>query len=364
MRIISLTADGYRNLSVPKLRPEEGVNIFYGDNAQGKTNLLEAVWLFTGGRSFRGAKDRELVGFSRTDARLSLRFFAEEREQQAAITVAGRRQAELNGIPQRTPAALAGHFCAVVFSPAHLTLVKDGPEARRRFIDAAYCPLRPAYVRTMTEYVPALAQRNALLRSGYADAALLAPWDEQVAALGARVTAARRAYVRRLAPAASAIYRGLSGDKEELSVGYDSPLPETDTAAVAAALYDALTAHRGDDLAAGFTTCGPHRDDLSLAINGLSARRFGSQGQQRSVVLALKLAEAAILREVTGEPPVVLLDDVMSELDPSRQDYILNHLTGWQVFITCCDPAAIVRSTGGAAFKVSAGTIESGEGSL
>lgn len=357
MHIVSLAADGFRNLAPTVLDPDRGVNIFYGDNAQGKTNLLEAIWLFTGGRSFRGAKDRELVAFSGDCARLALRFFAEEREQEAKLTVAGRRQAERNGISLRSPTELAGRFCAVVFSPAHLSLVKDGPEARRRFLDAAYCPLRPAYIRTMAEYARALAQRNALLRSGTAEAALLAPWDEQVAALGARVAAARRAYIRRLAPAAYAIYRGLSGDKEELSVSYDTPLPEADTPEVAAALYDALCAHRRDDLAAGFTTCGPHRDDLTLTINGLSARRFGSQGQQRSVVLALKLAEAAILRDVSGEPPVVLLDDVMSELDPSRQDYILNHLSGWQVFITCCDPAAIVRSTGGAAFRVSAGTV-------
>ena len=357
MVITSLTTDGFRNLDTATLRLKEGVNIFYGDNAQGKTNLLEAIWLFTGGRSFRGAKDREMVAFGREEAALSLRFFAEEREQEAAITVSSRRRAELNGIAQRSPAGLAGHFCAVVFSPAHLSLVKDGPEARRRFVDAAYCPLRPGYIRTLSEYTRALTQRNALLRSGMVEEALLAPWDEAVSTLGARVIAARRAYVRRLSPAAAEVYRGLSGEKEELAVCYDTPFPDAPAETVADALRRALCDHRRDDIAAGFTTCGPHRDDLLLTLDGLSARRFGSQGQQRSAVLALKLAEAAILRDITGEPPIVLLDDVMSELDPSRQDYILNHLTGWQVCITCCDPAAIVRSTGGAAFHLTGGAV-------
>lgn len=357
MYVTGLTVDGFRNLAATTLQPREGVNIFHGDNAQGKTNLLEALWLFTGGRSFRGAKDKELKNLQRDAAHLTLSFYAEGRPQEATLDIESRRKATLNGLPLKTASGLAGKFCAVVFSPAHLSLIKDGPEARRRFIDAAYCPLRPGYIHTLSEYSRALTQRNALLKNGMTDEGLLGSWDENLALLGARVVAARRAYIKKLLPEAAAVYDGLSGGREQLTLTYDSVLPEGELKEVAGALLSLLREKRREDLAAGFTTVGPHREDLTVEIDGLSARSFGSQGQQRSAVLALKLAEATLLRQVTGEQPVVLLDDVMSELDPSRQDYILNQLHGWQVFITCCEPSSILRLTGGTAFHIAGGVI-------
>lgn len=358
MRIERLETDGYRNLETGVLVPSPGINILYGDNGQGKTNLLEAIWLFTGGRSFRGSKDTELVGFSREEAALTLAFTAGGREQQADITIRKRRSAVLNGVPQPAASRLAGVFCAVVFSPAHLSLVKEGPEGRRRFLDAAYCQLRPGYVATISEYSRALTQRNALLRqarqeggtlSRYSD--LLDVWDSRLSHIGARVEAARAAYVRRLQPLAGEIYDGLSGGRESLSLSMAGGSGKESE------LFERLQSARNADFAAGFTTVGPHRADLEVQINGISARAFGSQGQQRSAVLALKLAEASLLQEVTGEQPVALLDDVMSELDISRQDYILNHIKGWQVFITCCDPTAVRRLTMGKAFEMRAGRL-------
>lgn len=357
-----LNYDGFRNLKTGTIRPAQGVNIVYGSNAQGKTNLLEAIWFFTGGRSFRGAKDSETVAIGREKGTLKMRFTAFEREQEAEISIEKRRSVKVNGIPQSSAAALAGHFCAVVFSPAHLSMIKDGPEGRRRFLDAAYCQLRPGYIRILSEYQRTLAQRNALIKrmrqnGGSADE--LTVWNERLAKSGAQVIAARTAYIRKLAVAAGDIYKGFSGGKEPLKIHYHSLIGDETTAVqeIGTRLYTLLENNTAADLAAGFTTVGPHRDDLAIDISGLSARIYASQGQQRSAVLSLKLAEASVLREVTGEQPVALLDDVMSELDLSRQDYILNHISGWQVFLTCCDPSAVIRLTNGKAFYVENGCV-------
>ncbi len=362
MQIDSLSWEGFRNLESGRLQPVPGVNILYGDNAQGKTNLLEAIWLFTGGRSFRGARDSELVRIGGEKARLSLEFTAADRRQEAEITVEKRRAAVLNGVPQASAAQLAGVFCAVVFSPAHLALVKDGPEGRRRFLDAAYCQLRPGYVHTLAEYNRALTQRNALLKDARFRPdcmELLEIFDEKLAQLGARVILARNAYIARLQPIACSVYDGLSGGREQLEIAYrfaaDGMTADRETLVLQ--LREMLKARRKEELAAGCTLTGPHRDDLEVTIGGLPARSFGSQGQQRSAVLALKLAEASVLREVTGEQPVALLDDVMSELDVSRQDYILNHIHGWQVFITCCEPSAVLRLAGGRTFHIQSGAV-------
>lgn len=372
MIVNRLAWDGFRNLQAGSLSPAPGVNLFYGRNAQGKTNLLEIFWFFTGGHSFRGAKDAETVTFGREQASLTMDFTAEGREQQAEIVIGRRRVATLNGVKQPAASRLAGHFCAVVFSPAHLALVRDGPESRRRFLDAAYCQLRPGYLRVLSDYQRALSQRNALLRELRCACGItplseqLAVWNDHLALTGARVFAARSAYVRRLAPAAAAIYAGIAGGKEELTLCYrsaigDETVPPAEAGRRLAAL---LRDSEAADRAAGFSTVGPHRDDLEVTIAGQPARVYGSQGQQRSAVLALKLAEASILREETGEQPVALLDDVMSELDEGRQDYLLNHIHGWQVFVTCCDPSPLRRLTGeGRIFHVEAGVV-TGEGAI
>ncbi len=344
MQVSRLTFEGFRNLKPGSFEPDSGVNVIVGENAQGKTNLLEAIWLFTGTKSFRSAKDSELIGFDCDKSRLEMMFEAGGREQQAEIVIETRRTATLNGIKQASAAKLAGVFCGVVFSPIHLSLIKGGPSERRRLIDAAYCQLRPTYVKTLSEYARILAQRNAVCKArntGEAAAELLDLWDYQLAQAGCRILHARQRYVQRMATTARKIYQGLSGGREEFDLRYASTvpvLPEQTPAEMAEKLYEELRIRRRCDFAAGFTTVGPHRDDMEVYINGKSARSFASQGQQRSAVLAIKLAEAALLEEVTGEKPIALLDDVMSELDHSRQEYILNHIKNWQVFITCCDP--------------------------
>ncbi len=363
MRVKRLCYTGFRNLQDGCFTPCSGVNVITGENAQGKTNLLEALWLFTGGRSFRQAKDKDLVGFEKEESRLTMEFFAGGRDQVAEIGIKGRRAATLNGIPQTSAAKLAGVFCGVVFSPAHLTLIKGGPQERRHMMDAAYCQLRPSYVKALNDYNRVLTQRNALCKAGAMGGAadeLFELWDKQLACAGCLLIHSRQLYLKRMAPEARKIYDGLCGGKEDFDIQYMGTVADTaDCTAgeIAAKLYDELKAHRAEDLAAGFTTVGPHRDDLDVLINGKSARHFGSQGQQRSAVLAMKLAEATLLQEVTGEPPVALLDDVMSELDISRQDYILNHIQHWQVFITCCDSTTIFKLINGREFHMSGGKL-------
>ncbi len=366
MFVRKLAVNGFRNLHPAEWMPCEGVNILSGDNAQGKTNLLEACWLFTGAKSFRGAKDKELVAFGEEKAELSMDFYAGNRDQNAVLTIEQRRQVTLNGIKQTSAAKMAGKFCGVVFSPSHLSLIKDGPEGRRRFVDSAYCQLHPAYVTALAEHAKVLTQRNTFLRClqekgqlSKEEKDLLSLWNHSLSIAAARITAARCRYIEKLQPLAATIYNGLSGGREQLTLEWQSPAYEMgSTPAQIAASWSALleNATRAD-CAAGFSTVGAHRDDLDIRLDGVPARVYGSQGQQRSAVLALKLAEATLLQEITNEPPVAFLDDVMSELDVSRQDYILNHIDGWQVFISCCEPSAALRLTAGKVFHIKQGVI-------
>lgn len=329
------------------------VNIIYGENAQGKTNLVEAIWLFTGGKSFRGAKDAELVSLGKEKATLLLSYFAQERNQEAQIQIEnGRRTFLWNGIPKRGASEVVGSFCSVIFSPEHLTLVKNGPAARRAFLDAAICQIKPSYSALLSRYTRTLTQRNALLKDIPRHSELLDTlivWDERLAGYGERLVEERLAYCKLLESAVLKVYRGISREKETIQLSYQSSFRET----LAQALQDA----RREDVACGHTSVGPHRDDLTLLLDGLSARTFASQGQQRSIVLALKLAEAEILFLKTGEQPVVLLDDVLSELDAKRQDYLLNHLGDRQIFLTCCESGPPQQVRNGMRFFVENGKV-------
>ena len=370
MVVTRLGCQNFRNLRDGELFPCPGVNVIYGGNAQGKTNLLEGLWLFTGGHSFRGAKDVELprldtaTGENAPTAALALDFFSEGREQKALLQFEnGRRSSVINGVKKKTGSALVGKVCAVIFSPEHLLLVKEGPARRRGFLDGALCQIRPSYAGMLHVYQRALSQRNALLKDIGRFPELrdtLEVWDARLIQLGAAVMEERRRYVEKIAPQAQEIYRGISRGKEELSLSYaPSPkLPEGSSQQDWIDLFKTeLRRTEASDVRSGFTSVGPHRDDLEITLDGLSARMYGSQGQQRSAVLAWKRAEAQAPSQLTGETPIVLLDDVMSELDQSRQDYLLNHLHGRQVFITCCSPATVSLQETGMRFRVEAGEV-------
>ena len=358
MRAALLKAEGFRNTHGLCFEPTEGVNVLFGNNAQGKTNLLEAMWLFTGAKSFRGAREADCIAFGQKSARISLSFHAQGRDQETIIRLGEKKKILLNDVEKPSLSSLSGSFCAVVFAPSHLRLVKDGPGERRRFLDASLCQLRPGYRGLLNQYQRAMLQRNILLRdySLGLPGEMLDIWEEGMAKAGSEIVRQRCRYIESLTPFATEVYEGLSSGKEALSLHYEGEEYRSDRGGKEA-LLAALRAARGEDLRLGCATVGPHRDELTISINDRPARLYGSQGQQRSAALALKLGEASVLRDFSDELPVALLDDVMSELDPGRQSYILNRIQGWQVFITCCDPVPILRCTEGACFEVEGGEI-------
>ncbi len=356
MNIQSITFENFRNLINGELVANKGINVIYGDNAQGKTNLIEAMWLLSGAKSFRGAKEASLIKTGEEFARLQMRFFSEGREQEASLLIKGGRSASLNGVKLKSAGELAGNFRAVVFSPSHLSLIKDGPSERRRFLDLAIFQIWPKYVSLYQEYAHCVLQRNILLKDLRFNSQLLdmlEVYEDEIAKKGAKVIAYRKRYVELAKRYAEQIYDGISSGKERLGIEYQT----VDGGEDAARLLSELKSARANDMQTGSTSVGPHRDDLLFSISGMSARQFASQGQQRSAVLAVKLAEAAVLKDVGGEQPVALLDDVMSELDEYRQDYILNHISDWQVFLTCCDKGSVGMLKQGAVFRMEKGVL-------
>ena len=362
MKVKKLTLKNYRNIRNLVFEPSEGINIIFGENAQGKTNLIEALWLFTGCKSFRTSKDSELVSFNESFSVAELDFFAFEREQTAKIVNEKKRKAFLNGVELSSPSKMIGEFTTVVFSPVHLSLIKDGPAARRRFIDVALCQLKPRYAAFLQKYNKALQQRNFLLKDVQYHSELLDTldvWDERLCQLATVIIKERIDYIKMLTPAAKEVYSGLSDGKEEMNIIYSSldDFSQMEEKDIYFRLMDFIKSSRKDDILQKSTSVGPHRDDIEITVNGLSARSFGSQGQQRSCAIALKLGEAEIVSSFTGEKPVALLDDVMSELDESRQDYILNKIKDWQVFITCCDENQVLRLCEGKTFEMKDGRL-------
>ena len=365
MRISRLHLEQFRNIESLSVFPCETVNIIYGDNAQGKTNLLEAIWLLSGAKSFRGAKDADLIRFGESRALIESDFFCAGRQQTSKIQLEGKKTAWLNDIRQDSITAFAGIFTTVVFSPSHLGLVKDGPAGRRKFLDTSICQITPRYIGMIGQYQRILLQRNTLLKDiSYASALLdtLDIWDEKLSALGGVIIRMRMEYTRRLQKEAEDIYKGISMERESFSLDYrpfELPVQEGQTQReISSLLLEKMMQNRSEDLRSGSTGIGPHRDDLEISIDGRSVRSFGSQGQQRSSVLALKLAESRCIGDILGERPVILLDDVMSELDQNRREYLLNHLTGSQIFITCCDKGYFSRLEGGRVFRMEHGRLE------
>lgn len=363
--------ENFRNLADGEIFPAAGMNVIYGENAQGKTNLLEVIWLFTGGHSFRGSKDCDLprinpkTGLNAAHTKMQADFFKQERDQTVTLQIErGRRSSVINGVEKKTGSALIGQICGVIFSPEHLQLIKEGPLNRRNFVDSAICQLNPLYVKTLALYNRLLQQRNALLKDILRHPDLsdtLEVWNLRLAKYGAQIMLQRSRYLTLLAPACYAVYDGIAKGRERMEIAYEPNVVFTPQSTMEPELEQLMIAALGRaesaDIKTGHTTAGPHRDDLTIKIGGVSARLYGSQGQQRSAVLAMKLAEAQILQEKTGETPIILLDDVMSELDTNRQDYLLNHLHDKQVFITCCAPETVHLMREGRRFYVENGVI-------
>lgn len=368
MEVRNFRFEGFRNLKNGEIIPSNGVNIIYGDNAQGKTNIIEAMWMFTGGKSFRGAKEKDLIeiGNVSSKAYLNMKFFSELRDQSASIIISedklSKRQLTLNEVKKKTIADIIGKFCAVVFSPVHLALIKSGPNNRRKFIDSAICQIKPTYVFTLSKYNKILMQRNALLKDikynkNLSDTLFI--WNEKLAQIGSTIISERLNYCDKLMKYSRQIYSGISDNKENISIRYKTSVESDKKDLIEEQLMSKFKESLKEDMNLGFTTRGPHREDLEVKINEMSAKSFASQGQQRSAVLALKLSEAKILKDTINESPIIFLDDVMSELDISRQRYLSNNIREFQTFITCCDPSILDINKDSKLFLIDDGYIKS-----
>ena len=336
MRIKKIVLCQFRNYEALSLDIGSDVTVFYGGNGQGKTNLLESVFLCAAGRSHRTSKDKEMIRFGAEEAAVAVRCERGDGERRIdmIIPAQGRKKIVLNGVSIVKIGELMGHINAVIFSPEDLQLVKDGPEKRRRFMDMEISQVKKTYFYDLQQYAKIVMQRNALLKTLYrqpAAAATLEAWDEQLARYALRIAKARDRFVERLQEEASALHRQISGG-EALMLTYEPSIsPEMSEEAVMRKLQEA----REEDLRSGTSSLGPHRDNIEVFVQGRPARQYASQGQQRTAALAMKLSELAMVRRDTGEMPLLLLDDVMSELDEHRQAMLLEHTREAQLLVTC-----------------------------
>ena len=359
MRLKRMRLKAFRLYEDALFTPCEGITVLTGDNAQGKTAVLEAVQLCCTGRSHRTARDADFVrtGGEWASVEAAVERPDGEHSVRLVFSPAERRRMFINGSPAARSGELMGHVMGVLFSPEDLRMVKDGPAERRRFVDMELSQLKPAYYYALQRYNRALNQRGNCLRDG-APGDLIDLWDEQLAETGAFIMRERAAFLEVLARHAAEVYRDVADGAETLTVRYRGNVEFTsDDAALRGALMDQLFAARETDLRRGVTTRGPHRDDVELRLGDMDVRAFGSQGQQRTAALSMKLAELRVMREISGEWPILMLDDVMSELDPGRRRRLLGHLPGVQTIVTCTDEEDLAGAEIGLKIQVQAGTL-------
>ena len=333
MIIKSLELDHFRNYDSLSMTFDSGTNILYGDNAQGKTNILEAIYLSATTKSHKGSKDRDIVNFAAEEAHI--RTYIEKDGLENRVDMHLRKNKSkgiaINGQKIKKAADLLGLLNVVFFSPEDLAIIKNGPAERRRFVDMELCQLDSFYLYNLNNYNKIVNQRNKLLKELYFNPGLkdtLSIWDSQLLSYGSKIIERRMAFVEQLNDIIYDIHRKLSGNKEELRICYepDVTLEEYE---------QKLQAGQERDIRLKQTSTGPHRDDFSFLAGDIDIRKFGSQGQQRTAALSLKLSEIELVKKITKDTPVLLLDDVLSELDSNRQNYLLNSIGDIQTIITC-----------------------------
>ncbi len=366
MTVDQITLDFFRSYLHLDAEFDPGVNVIVGENAQGKTNLLEGIAYLSSAASHRARYDRELIQHGVDHAFLKGRVASRGRAftLEADLHRGARRQLRSNGVKLKTVSELSGIFNTVLFCPEDLYLIREGAEARRRFLDGCICQLRPRYAQALTEYRRLYQHKTRILKDSEQYPALLDTLDDfslRMAQCGAILIHYRAHFVKRLIETAPAIHADCSGGKEKLELRYETVSTVTDPEAGPKAILPQLLAHqeshREAELAARSCLSGPHKDELAVDINGNSAKAYASQGQTRTAALALKLAARDIFRQETGEWPVLLLDDVLSELDARRQEFVLNRITSGQVFITCCEEEKLAKLRDGKAFHIKNGTL-------
>lgn len=359
----------FRNIENADVSFCEGVNVLAGENAQGKTNLLEAVFYASVGRSFRSAHNVQMIRFGCDDADILLDFKDSKRDQNIHVRIFHDKQklVEKNGIKAQRLSDIMGSFRAVLFCPEHLSLIKDGPSERRAYMDMAISRIYPMYIHSLQKYNNALKQRNALIKSAYNDRKTFDDtvelWNCQLAKEAAVISRMRLSYLERAKRYVEKFFSEMTSDGEKPQVVYNGSSGQkeseyADEGVTEKKYLELLSSSYEREISAGATLYGIHKDDIDIKLNGKSARLYASQGQQRSLALALKLAEGEICREEFGDYPVFLFDDVLSELDVTRRDYLINRMSGKQVIITTCEPEALANVIDGVKIKVTDGQYE------
>lgn len=353
MIIHNLELENFRNYENTSLSFVPSVNLIVGENAQGKTNLLEAISFLGSGKSFRTQKNSEMVRFSQEFCNLQADVYSQDRKQTLRWTLfsGGRpRQLFLNGVKKKTAGEISGVLQTVLFCPEDLLVLKTGSAPRRKLADTALSQLRPNYEAALSEYQRILEQKNGILKNRFENPAMLEilpEYNERLCQVGALLISYRARFFEGLCREAAVFHDLFSGGKESFHLTYNTVSTVEDPMAPIPALVDALREHlqrhsRAEMESAQCLT-GPHKDDFTVTINGLPIKAFGSQGQVRTATVSLKLAERELMTKEMGEKPILLLDDVLSELDASRQDFVLNQITDGQVFITCCEPGRFTK---------------------
>ena len=365
MALNSIELRSFRNYEQLQLDFEPGVNLIVGDNAQGKTNLLEAISYLGSGKSFRAQKTGEMIRFGADFAEISGEVFAEERQQTLRwVLFADRRARQVwrNGVKKKTAADIAGVMSTVLFCPEDLMVLKTGAAARRRLGDHALCDLRPNYDAALTEYNRILDQKSRILKDHFENPSILEILPEynlRLCQVGALLISYRARFYDGLGKAAGNYHSHFSGGAEEFSLQYKTVSTVKDPFAPIAKLQEDLMehleSHRRAELESSQCLTGPHKDDFEVSLSGINLKAYGSQGQTRTAAISLKLAQRELMGRESGEIPVLLLDDVLSELDPGRQDFVLNQISEGQVFITCCEPGQFTKL--GKNISVKAGQI-------
>ena len=353
MNLLDLKLRDFRNYEELELDFDPGVNLIVGKNAQGKTNLLEAIAYIGSGKSFRAQRTAEMVRFGAEFADISGNVFAQDRQQSLRWVLFSDRRARQvwrNGAKKKTAADIAGVMSTVLFCPEDLMVLKTGAAARRRLGDHALCQLRPNYDAALTEYNRILEQKNRILKDHFENPAvleILPEYNARLCQVGALLISYRARFYDSLGKAAAAYHDQFSGGAEEFSLQYRTVSTVSDPFAPVQPLVEDLQNHLESHYRAELETAqcltGPHKDDFDVSLSGIDLKAYGSQGQTRTAAISLKLAQRELMRRESGQEPVLLLDDVLSELDPGRQDFVLNQIVSGQVFITCCEPGRFTK---------------------
>ena len=353
MNLSNILLRNFRNYEELALTFDPGVNLIVGDNAQGKTNLLEAISYLGSGKSFRAQKNNEMVRFGADFADVTGSVYAQQRQQSLRwVLFSGSRPRQIwrNGAKKKSAADIVGVLPTVLFCPEDLMVLKAGAAQRRRLGDGAISQLRPKYDAALTEYNRILEQKSRILRDRFDNPALLEilpEYNTRLCQVGALIISYRARFYESFGNAAAAYHDRFSGGAEEFTLHYKTVSTVTDPFAavdvITSQLQEHLQSHYRAELETASCLTGPHKDDFSVALSGIDLKAYGSQGQTRTAAISLKLAQRELMSREFGEEPVLLLDDVLSELDPGRQDFVLNQIDSGQVFITCCEPGRFTK---------------------